>query len=224
MIALDLLFALLLGAGTALALGTLALPLPRPSTGARSAPSRREERRWEADLPFALERVASALSAGCSLQQALALTRETPGPGSGVGRLFDPVLDRVRAGESLEDSLRREGARFRGRSLPLAFLTMATALRSGTNLVESLHILARVSRDRQTMRKRVEALTAQGRLQGLILSLTPLFFLAALGLVSPGSLHLLGGTALGRAFLLTAVLLDALGGLVIRRMIGKEIY
>jgi len=196
-------------------------PSPKEG-GALPCPGRREERRLERSLPAALERVASGISAGYSIQKALSVLAETPR--HPLAPILSSVLTRVRAGDSLEEALRRQAAVFRRRSLPLALLTMASATRSGSNLVESLHLLARVCRDREALRGKIEALTAQSRLQGLILSLVPLLFLGALALVSPGCLSAILHSAVGRMLLGASFLLQALGGFVIHRMVSREVF
>jgi tight adherence protein B len=189
---------------------------------ARPTRSLAAERRLEKDLPPALERIASGMSAGYALQQALAKVAEDRR--SPLAPLFAATLSRVRAGRSLEESLRVEAGAFRRRSIPLALLTMASASRSGTNLVESLHLLARVCRDRESLRRKIDALSAQSRMQGVILALVPLLFLAALALVSPASLHTMVASPLGRGLMAASFSLEAIGGWVIHRMVGKELF
>jgi tight adherence protein B len=176
----------------------------------------------ERHLPEALERVSSGMSAGYSLQQALAAAAGSPR--QPLAGLLGMVLGRVRAGLSLEDALRHEASSFRRSSIRLALLTMASCIRSGTNIVESLHFLAKVCREREALRRKIDSLTAQSRLQGIILSLVPLFFMLALGLVSPIGLQHVVSDPLGRKLIAIAFTLEALGGWTIHRMIGKEVF
>ncbi len=190
--------------------------------GVRKPMKTSRERRLERDLPDALERIASAMSAGHSLQQSLAAVAGNPR--HPLAGLIGAILGRVRAGLSLEDALRGEAASFRRRSVPLALLTMASSIRSGSNLVESLNLLARVCRDRESLRRKIDSLTAQSRLQGIILALVPVFFLLALALVSPASFRSVVADPLGRKIIAAALSLEALGALAIRGMVNKEVF
>jgi len=190
-------------------------PFPRP-------PARGKERRLEKALPSALERIASGISAGHSLQQAISAVAEDPR--HPLASSFASILTGVRTGSTLEEALRGEARAFRRRSIPLALLTMASATRSGCNLVDNLHLLARVCRDREALRGKIDALTAQSRLQGVILALVPLLFLAALALVSPGCLAGILASPLGRTIGAGAVLLEVAGGVVIHRMVNREVF
>ena len=204
--------------------GTAALVLWRPrghAKGDSRTISRRRERALETSIPDALDALASCLSAGFSLQQALdEVGRESS---QRLAPLFSEVMTSVSSGSRLEEALRQTASRFSGSSFPLVFLSLASACRSGANTVESLNHLARVCRDRQAIRLQVAAKTAQGRMQGMILMFVPVLFLIALFLVSPSSTLPVLQSPLGRAILLVAVVLQTLGAWSIRVMVNREL-
>ncbi|GBE15680.1 MAG TPA: hypothetical protein ENH32_07310 [Proteobacteria bacterium] len=180
------------------------------------------EKRLERRLPETLERIASGLSAGHSLQQSLeTVTRPADHP---LAPIFSQVLTRMKAGQSLDDALVNVAGLFGRRSIPLVLHSMASAHRSGSNLVESLHLLARISRDREALRGKIAAMSAQGRLQGIVLCLVPLLFLAGLFLVSPQSLFPVLRSPLGRKILLLSLVLQGFGAAFIFRMVHKEVF
>jgi tight adherence protein B len=100
---------------------------------------------------------------------------------------------------------------------------MAQTQRSGANLVESLNLLARISRDRESVRKKITAMSAQGRLQGIVLCLVPILFMAGLFISSPQSLFPVIKSSLGKTILLLALILQTTGGVIIIKMVSKEI-
>ncbi len=183
---------------------------------------RRTERKLEKTLPEILERIAGGLSAGSSLQQSL----ETVGrlQSNPSAKLFSSILTQVKAGQSLDLALEEAAGKFSRRSLPLALYTMAQTQRSGANLVESLNLLARISRDRESLRKKISTMSAQGRLQGIVLCLVPILFMAGLSIASPQSLVPVLESSLGRTMLLLAFLLQIVGGAVIIKMVNREMF
>lgn len=184
--------------------------------------SSRNEKILEKTLPEVLERIAGGLSAGFSLQQSLeAVERSNNKPST---RLFSSILAQVKTGKSLAIALEEAGDRFSRRSLPLALHTMAQSQRSGGNLIESLNLLARISRDRESVRNRISAMSAQCRLQGVVLCLVPTLFMAGLSIANPQSLSLVLGSSTGRTILFLALGLQVAGGGVIARMVSKELF
>jgi len=182
----------------------------------------RREKNLEEALPEVLERIAGGLSAGFSLQQSLeTVGRLKQNPSA---ELFASILTRVRAGQSLDLALEEAAGKFSRRSVPLALHTMALTQRSGANLVESLNLLARISRDRESVRKKISAMSAQGRLQGFVLCVVPFLFMAGLSMASPQSLVPVLGTSLGRSILLLALALQIAGGVVIKMMVTKDVF
>ena len=178
------------------------------------------EKKLERSLPDVLDRVASGMAAGFGLQQAMeAAAGSTDLPFSDV---LSRVLGRVRSGSSLEEALEWVGGHFTGRSIPIALYTMASSQRRGTNLIESLTLIARTSREREALRKKVAAMTAQGRLQGIVLCVVPLLFLVGLFTVAPSTLIPVLKSPAGRSIIGLSLLLQIAGALVIRRMVRKE--
>ena len=181
----------------------------------------RAERKLEKSLPEVLERIAGGLSAGFSLQQSLETASRLKHDPS--AELFSFILTQVKTGQSLDRALEEAANKFSRRSLPLALHTMAQTQRSGANLVESLNLLARISRDRESVRKKITAMSAQGRLQGIVLCLVPILFMAGLFITSPQSLFPVIKSSLGKTILLLALILQTTGGVIIIKMVSKEI-
>jgi len=67
------------------------------------------------------------------------------------------------------------------------------------------------------------AQSAQGRMQGIVLCLIPVVFMVALAVVSPHSLHIVLAARSGKIILLAALVIHSTGGIIIARMIRREI-
>lgn len=178
-------------------------------------------RRLEKQLPAFLDAVSSSLSSGNSLLQSLETTRENITPP--MEAFIHRMITKVRAGMSLETVLEKTADEIGGGSLFLVLHSMAVSYRSGGNMVQSLSLLAHICRERETLQEKIQAKTAQSRMQGTVMTLVPSLFLILLFITSPHNLILVFNTSLGRMMLFGAFFLQCLGFLVIKRMLKQEI-
>ena len=178
-------------------------------------------RKLEGQLPAFLETISANLSVGSSLQQSLeASIRKND---TNLGDFFAVVLLRVKTGMTLDRSLELQASELAGGSLSLVLLSMASSYRSGSNMIESLSLLSSLCREREFLRKKILARTAQSRLQGYVLIFVPLLFMLLLFIVSPHNMIPVLNTGIGRTLLGTAALLQFLGGFFIKVMLKQEI-
>ncbi len=129
-------------------------------------------------LPDALELMSRTLKAGQTISQALlAVGNEFRAP---IGPEFGYCYEQQNLGLSADVALRDLASRTGVLEIRIFVLGLLIHRRSGGNLTELLTNLASIIRQRYRMRGKVRALTAEGRLQGLILIILP--FIAFLGL------------------------------------------
>ena len=219
MILKDLLHALVLGTSVSLLLASLTLWL-RKTPKDRKLRSR-DIRKLEKQLPSFLDSISSSLAVGNSLQRSIETAAQKNG--AHLGAFFKKILLRVRSGMTLDTSLEMQARELTGGSLCLALLSMASSYRSGSNMIESLSLLATLCRERENLRKKILARTAQSRTQGYVLILVPVLFMLVLYVVSPQNMIPVLGTTTGRMLLGAAAALQCLGGIVIRAMLKQEI-
>ena len=219
MVAMDLFLSLVSGTSVGLPLGHIALSLSKPEKDKK--PGSKVIRKLEKQLPAFLDSVSSSLAVGNSLQQSIETAIQKDPTALAV--LFETILLRVRSGMTLDISLELQAREFTGGSLSLALISIASSYRSGSNLIESLSLIATLCRERESLRKKILARTAQSRTQGYVLIFVPVLFMLLLYLVSPHNMIPVLGTSIGRALLGTAATLQCLGGLVIRAMLKQEI-
>ena len=215
-----LIFSILIGAGTAGLLISLGLFLSVQRAGLKNmGPA--TFRKLEQQLPDFLSAVSSGLSSGSSLLQSLEMSNEkTPPP---LKHLIGGILSRVRAGMPLEKAMEKTAAGLERGSVILALYSMASSYRSGGNMVQSLSQLANLCRERENLRKKIVASTAQSRMQGTVLILVPIFFLIFLFLTSPENFSEVLDSSLGKKLLFSAGVLQLLGTLMIKKMLRQEI-
>ncbi len=132
----------------------------------------RRGRKFEALLPDVLMLVATSLSSGFSLQQALdAVARDSAEPAS---KEFSRALAETRIGADLTDAMERMAARMDSENLNWAVMAIKIQRQVGGNLAETLRTTAKTLRERESLRRQVRALSAEGRLSAYILIALPI--------------------------------------------------
>jgi tight adherence protein B len=172
-------------------------------------------------LPDALQVVIGALRAGFSLSQALdAMVRELPDPISGE---FGRALGETRLGVEIEDALDRLAARMRNKDLAWAVVAIRVQREVGGNLAEVLTNTVSTIRERESLRRHVRALSAEGRLSAWVLLALPVFITGFMLIFRPAYLRPLYTHPIGIAMSLIGILLVAVGGLWLSRLVKVEV-
>jgi tight adherence protein B len=169
----------------------------------------RRQAKFDEQLPSTLQLVAGALQAGHSLQQAVdTVVHEAADP---IAAEFQRVLTEARLGRPLEEAF--EAMARRTKSLDFEWTVMAIRLQRqvGGNLAEVLSTVSQTIRDRYTLKRQIRALSAEGRLSSLILSVLPVLLFAGLLLLNPVFLRPLYTTTAGLTMMAGAALLMILG-------------
>jgi tight adherence protein B len=174
-----------------------------------------------AQLPDTLQLVAGSLSAGYSMPQAIdTVVREGSQPISGE---FNRALVEARLGVPIEDAM--EGIADRMKSRDFAWVVMAIRIQRevGGNLAELLTTVSNTLRERETLRRQVKVLSAEGRLSAWILGLLPIVFAVYLMIAQPKYLKPLVSEALGWFLITIGVVLLIIGTLWMRKAVKVEV-
>ena len=183
--------------------------------------SRQRRLRFAQQLPDALMLVAGAIRSGASLPLALRqMSMEVPAP---CGQEFELMLREQRIGVSLDEALGSLERRMGGDDLRLFTAAVRIAGDSGGNLAETLERLADTIRRKLTVEGKIQALTAQGRLQGWIMSLLPVAVAAALFAIEPEAMEPLVATWQGWIVCGVIAVLELAGMVFIRRIMDIDI-
>ncbi len=174
----------------------------------------------ESELPDALLFIASALRAGSALSVAIqVLVRDQQGP---LGQEFGLVLKEQRLGVSFDDAIQKMAQRLDIQDFVLVVVALRVSKEVGGNLSEPLQVLAETLRRKAILEGRIKALTAQGRIQGIVMTLFPLFLMGVLYLMQP-SMKLLFTTTFGWAVLGVVAVMLSLGYAMIRKIVAIDI-
>ncbi|WP_052761185.1 type II secretion system F family protein [Sedimenticola thiotaurini] len=185
------------------------------------AARKRRLRTFEKQLPDALGIVSSSLTAGASLNIALeSLVKEQPAP---LSQEFILFLRERRIGLDFDIALRNMERR-----LPVPdFLMFGAAMRIsrevGGNLAETLDTLSDTLRKKAAMEGKIESLTAQGKMQGYVMTGLPLFLGLLLSFLEPEAMSLLFTTAIGWGTVAVIVVMELLGFIFIRKVTNIDI-
>ncbi|MGH2815118.1 MAG: type II secretion system F family protein, partial [Actinomycetota bacterium] len=200
----------LLVAGIVVLLGTVA---PFLYLSVRAS---RRQAKFEEQLPSTLQLLSGALQAGHSLQQAVdTVVHEAGDPIAGE---FQRVLTEARLGRPLEEAF--EAMAKRTGSVDFEWTVMAIRLQRqvGGNLAEVLSTVSQTIRDRYSLKRQIRALSAEGRLSSLILSLLPFLLFGALLAFNPLFLRPLYTTSIGIMLMAGAAVLMILGVFWLRKI------
>lgn len=133
----------------------------------------RRQGRFLADLPDALLGVANMMKAGSNLTMALEImVDETDGP---IAQEFGLFLRELRMGVAFETALDNLYEQMPVTELQLVVAGMKISREVGGSLADVLARLADTIRRRLEMEGKIKSLTAQGKMQGVVMSCLPIF-------------------------------------------------
>lgn len=182
---------------------------------------KRRQKVFTTQLGDMLIMVANALRAGFSFMQAFELiAREMDAP---IGREVQKVVREVNIGVDLETALDNMQKRVNSSDFELVVTAVVIQRQVGGNLAQILDTISDTINNRVRMRREVMTLTAQGRASGIVLALLPVALGLVLSIVNPAYLQPLFTEPIGRACIGVAVIMEAIGYLVIRRIVNIRI-
>jgi tight adherence protein B len=179
---------------------------------------RRRIARFSEQFPDALDVIVRGLRAGHPFRVALALVaREMPDP---VGSEFGIVADEIMFG--LEQSVAVDNLAPRVGHSDLSFFSTAVNIQhqTGGNLAEILSRLSRMLRSRLKLRLKIRALSAEGRLSAIALSLTPFVLFVAITLLSPDYFFAIKDHPITMPAMIVGALMLVVGNIVLYRMVN----
>ncbi len=134
-------------------------------------------------LPEAIDLITRSLKAGHPVPVAISMVaREMPDP---IGTEFGIVTDEVTYGSDLVTALGGLYERVNLPDLPLLVSSVSIQSTTGGNLREILEGLSGVIRDRGKMKRKIRAISAEGRMSAMFLTAMPVLLFIALQFILP---------------------------------------
>ena len=143
----------------------------------------RMRKKMQEQFPVALDVFVRGLRAGHPIAAALdLLTVEMADP---IGTQFGMAVDEVTYGADLRDALQNMAERWDLDDMRMFVVSLSVQSETGGNLAEILENLSQVIRERQSMYLKVRALSSEGRMTAIMLSVLPVFAFVVLFIFNP---------------------------------------
>lgn len=198
--------------------GVAVFVLPRFAYGVLK---KRREAKLIEQMPDALNMMAGSMRSGASLAIAMDLVAtETAPPFS---QELSLVLREQKLGVSLEDALESFAKRVNLEDVNLMVAAIVISKDVGGNLSEVLERLASTLRSKAALEGKIRALTSQGKLQGVIVGLLPVFLAFVLFQMEPEAMAPLFTTYYGYGVIAVVSVLLILGGVFIKKIITIDV-
>ena len=171
-----------------------------------------------AQLPDALDLMARGLRAGHPLNTSIATVAETmPDP---IGTEFGILVDQISYGDEMVVAVRKLAERVPTEDFRYLAASIAIQHGTGGNLGRILTVLSQVMRGRAMTRRKIKAMSAEGRVSAVILSCIPFIMVGLNSIITP---EYYGGVVDDPLFIplaFTALTLIALNALVLFKLVN----
>lgn len=165
--------------------------------------------------------MSNGIKAGQSLTQSMERVVENlSGP---LPQEFSLVLNKIRLGMSVEEALNEFGERIPRQDVQM-FVTAVNILKeTGGNLAETFQTITTTVRERQKVEKKIQALTAQGTMQAVIISIVPFALLGMFLILDPSYVMPLFTKPLGWLALAIMLTLQIIGLVVMKKIVTIKV-
>lgn len=169
----------------------------------------------------ALVMVSNSLKAGYGFLQAIDMVaKEMASP---IKTEFARSIQEINLGVTTEEALIHLTERVPSADLDLVVTAMLIQRQIGGNLSEILDNISQTIRERITIKGEVKALTAQGRLSGLIIGILPAGIGGFLLMINPDYLMKLITDPRGKLMMIYAAVAEIIAVLIIRKIITIKV-
>lgn len=177
--------------------------------------------KFNEQLPEALATMSNALRAGFSIAQAIdSVVEQGEDP---VSTEFMILQQQLRIGMGFEEALESLASRVGSDDLTLVTTALIISRRTGGNVTEIFDKISETIRGRQKIERKVTSMTAQGRLQGIIVSVMPLFLGVIMTIIRPNVMIPFLTSPMGLLAVVAMLALIVLGWLMIRKIVTIDI-
>jgi len=178
----------------------------------------RRRRQIVSQLPAFLEILSGHVKAGHSIPESLQET--APLLPSGIREEVSWLCQTVRLGTPLPDALLVWAERMQCEEISIIVFPLRIAIPAGGNLYDLLTRCRDILRAKIRQEEKMRSMTAQARLQALILTMLPPGFIAVLSKIEPEYIARCRETGAGRTILVITGALQLLGWVFIRRIMA----
>lgn len=165
--------------------------------------------------------MANGIKSGLSPQQSL--ERVVDNMGGPIAQEFKLVLNKMRLGLSLEESLNEFYERIPRDDVQMFVNSVNILSETGGNLAETFSTIAYTIRERQKIERKIEAMTASAVTQGIIITCVPFVIIGVFAVLDPDYIAPLFTKPLGWFALVLMLSLQIIGGLSMRKIVTIKV-
>ncbi len=176
---------------------------------------------FEHQLPDALLMIAGSMRAGAGINVAIeSMVAESRPP---VSQEFELLTREMRIGVDFDTALMHMEKRLPIQDFVMVVSAMRIAREVGGNLADILESIADTLRRKHVMEGKIDALTGQGKIQGLVMTMLPLFLMWILYVMEPAAMGPLFNTVMGWGVLAVIAVMEILGYVFIRKIVSIDV-
>jgi tight adherence protein B len=175
---------------------------------------------FQGQLVDTLGLISNSLKAGYSFLQAVELaSREAPTP---TREEFQRMLRENSLGMPIDDAMESMGKRMESSDFDLTVTVILIQRQIGGNLAEILDSIAATIRERIKLIGTISALTAQGKMGGIVITALPTGLFGIMYFLNPDVMGMLFQETIGWILIAIGLIMQAMGGFVIKSMLNVE--
>ncbi len=181
----------------------------------------RRQAAFNAQIADAILMISSSLRSGFSFLRGLQMiAKEMPPP---ISQEFQRVVDEVNVARPLEDALADVVHRVKSYDFDLVCTAVLIQIGVGGNLADVLESIGNTIRERVQVIGEMRALTAEGKMSGMILMLMPVGVGLLLAARNPEYMAPLITEPIGHMMLAVAAVMQLMGGFIIKKMLVLDV-
>ena len=181
----------------------------------------RRRAKFNDQLPEALATMSNALRAGFSISQAFdSVVEQDVKP---MSEEFAILQQQLRIGMGFEDALESMSGRVGSDDLTLVTTAILISRKTGGNVTEIFDKISETIRARMKIERKVKTLTAQGRMQGIIVSAMPVFLGIVMLVLKPKMMIPFLCSIPGLISIVVMIALITVGWLLIRKIVKIDV-
>jgi tight adherence protein B len=202
----------LVGLGLGLVFG---FGLPRFAVGMMG---KRRLARFTEEFPNAMDIITRGIKSGLPVHDCLKIIgKESPEP---LGLEFRRMIEQIGMGMTVEDALEKSYERMPTSELRFFAIVLAIQQKTGGNLAEALGNLSIVLRSRKLMREKIKAMSSEAVASAGIIGVLPPGVMLLVTMMTPSYMMVMYTDPRGQMMLAGGALWMAIGGFIMKRMIG----
>ncbi len=175
---------------------------------------------FEKQLNPAIVSISNCIKSGLTFQQGMQnVADQMPEP---ISREFARVLREIQLGNTYDRALTNLSKRVPSADVKLMVTAILISQQVGGNLSGVLDNIAQTVNDRIKIKQDIRTITSTGRISGMVIGFLPIGLGLMLMLINPDYMSIFFTTIEGRYMLLAAAVLEAIGYIVIRKVVSVK--